>query len=176
MTRTMDRPATTSQPHRPAAQRLTDRLSRFLARYSIVALRVSLGLVILGFGALKFIPGASPAEELAVRTVEALTFGVISGPAALLATALTEAFLGLVLITGKLLRLGLLVMAGWLVGVMSPLVLFFSDLFPGAPTFEAQYVLKDIVLAAAGMVVAARALGARLVRDPMSPDTTRGRP
>lgn len=39
MTRTMDRPATTSQPHRPAAQRLTDRLSRFLARCSIVALR-----------------------------------------------------------------------------------------------------------------------------------------
>ena len=52
MTRTMDRPATTNQPHHPAAQRLTDRLSRFLARYSIVALRVSLGLVILGFGAL----------------------------------------------------------------------------------------------------------------------------
>ena len=46
---------------------------------------------------------------------------------------------------------------------MSPLVLFFTDLFPGAPTLEAQYVVKDIVLAAAGLVIAASALGARFV-------------
>ena len=44
-----------------------------------------------------------------------------------------------------------------MVGIMSPLVLFYGDLFPGGlPTLEAQYVLKDIVLAAAGAVVAAR--------------------
>jgi hypothetical protein len=46
---------------------------------------------------------------------------------------------------------------------MSPILLFFTDLFPGTPTIEGQYVAKDIVLAAAGLVVAARALGARLV-------------
>jgi len=44
-------------------------------------------------------------------------------------------------------------------------VLFFGDLFPGAPTLEAQYVLKDVVLVAAALVVTARALGARLVTD-----------
>ena len=39
---------------------------------------------------------------------------------------------------------------------------YFGDLFPGfVPTLEAQYVLKDIILAAAGAVVAAQALGAR---------------
>jgi putative oxidoreductase len=49
---------------------------------------------------------------------------------------------------------------------MSPLVLFFGDLFPdGTPTLEGQYVLKDIVLVAAGLVVAARVMGARLVTD-----------
>jgi putative oxidoreductase len=48
---------------------------------------------------------------------------------------------------------------------MSPLVLFYGDLFPGAPTLEAQYVFKDIVLAAAGLVIAARTLGARLVPE-----------
>jgi hypothetical protein len=47
---------------------------------------------------------------------------------------------------------------------MSPLVLFFGDLFPGTPTLEAQYVLKDVVLAAAGLVVAAKALTAMPVR------------
>jgi putative oxidoreductase len=56
-------------------------------------------------------------------------------------------------------------MAGCMIGILSPLVLFFDDLFPsfpGALTLEAQYVLKDIVLVAAALVVAARALGARL--------------
>ena len=47
---------------------------------------------------------------------------------------------------------------------MSPLVLLTSDLFPaGAPALTAQYVMKDILLAAAGLVVAATALGAQLV-------------
>jgi len=49
-----------------------------------------------------------------------------------------------------------------LVGILSPVVLFFGQLFPSdGPTLAAQYVLKDIVLAAAGMVVAASALGGR---------------
>ena len=62
------------------------------------------------------------------------------------------------------LRAGLVVMAGSMVGIMSPLVLFFGDPFPGlVPTLEAQYLLKDIVLVAAGAVVAAHALGARYV-------------
>jgi uncharacterized membrane protein YkgB len=147
-------------------QRATERLSRWLARYSIVVLRVSLGMVILGFGALKFIPGASPAEGLVMRTVDTLTLGIVDGRAAVLVTAVTEVFIGLTLITGVLLRVGLLVVAGWTVGIMSPVVLFFSDMFPsGGPTLEAQYVLKDIVLGAAALVVAARALGARLTTE-----------
>jgi len=143
--------------------RISERATGWLAQHSIAVLRISLGLVFLGFGALKFIPGASPAEELAVRTLETLSFGVLSGQAALLATAVAECFIGITLVTGRLLRTGLAVLAASLVGIMSPLVLFFADLFPGAPTLEAQYVLKDIVLIAAGLVVAAGAMGARLV-------------
>lgn len=148
---------------RAMARRMDQRVARWLARYSIVALRVSLGLVILGFGALKFIPGASPAEDLVMRTVDTLTLGVVSGRTAVLVTAVTEVVIGAILISGRFLRVGLLVVAGWLLGIMSPLVLFFSDMFPaGGPTLEAQYVLKDVVLGAAALVVAARAMGARL--------------
>lgn len=43
-----------------------------------------------------------------------------------------------------------------------PLALFFTDLFPDAPTRSAQYALKDIVLGADGRVVAATAMGAHL--------------
>jgi hypothetical protein len=97
--------------------------------------------------------------------VETLSLGILSGYGALVATAIVETFIGLTLITGKLLRVGLLVLGGAMVGILSPLVLFFDDLFPGAPTLEAQYVLKDVVLVAAALVVTARALGARLVTD-----------
>jgi uncharacterized membrane protein YkgB len=147
-------------------QRATARLTDWLARYSIPVLRISLGLVILGFGALKFIPGASPAEALVMRTVDTLSLGIVSGQAAVLVTAVTEVVIGAILVTGVFLRLGLLAVAGWLVGIMSPVVLFFPDMFPaGGPTLEAQYVLKDIVLGAAALVVAARALGARLTTE-----------
>jgi putative oxidoreductase len=150
------------------ADRAYRQLARWLNRHSIDILRISLGLVFLGFGALKFFPGVSPAQDLAEGTLERLTLGNLSGEAALLTTAIAECFIGATLVTGRLLRAGLAVLAASLVGIMSPLVLFFTDLFPGAPTLEAQYVLKDIVLAAAGLVIAAHALGARLV----SADTT----
>jgi uncharacterized membrane protein YkgB len=153
---------------RPAlTERITQRLTAWLADHSIAILRVSLGLVFLMFGILKFVPGASPAEELASRTVQTLSLGTLSTDAAMLLTAAIETFIGLTLVSGKLLRTGLAIMAMALVGIMSPLVLFAADLFPGAPTLEAQYVLKDIVLVAAGLVIAATALGARLQAAPL---------
>jgi hypothetical protein len=163
---TTTRPA----PARPAGHNAAvraDPLARagsWLAAHSVTALRISLGLVILGFGALKYVPGASPAEPLVMRTVDALSFGLVSGTPAVVATAVVETVIGLILVTGVGLRAGLVLLAGTLLGWMSPLVLFFGDLFPGGlPTLEAQYVLKDIILATAAAVVAARALGARYV-------------
>jgi uncharacterized membrane protein YphA (DoxX/SURF4 family) len=151
---------------RPPNRNLVERGQFLLNRYSVAALRVSLGVVFFAFGVLKFFPGASPAEALVERTIDTLTLGIIHGRTAVLITAVMECFIGLTLVTGKFVRAGLVVLAGALVGIMSPLVLFFNDMFPGGtPTLEAQYVFKDIVLAAAGLVVAAVALGARLTRD-----------
>lgn len=155
------RPSAAPRERLAIAQRA---LATWLARYSITALRVALGLVIVGFGALKYFPGASPAADLAAQTVEVLSFGLVSGTAAVVATAVVETFVGLTLLTGVGLRLGLVAMAGWLVGILSPVVLFAADLFPGGlPTLTAQYVLKDLILVAAAAVVAASALGARLL-------------
>jgi putative oxidoreductase len=161
-------PATPAASSPSAAQASLDRAmgwaADLLARHSVDVLRISLGVVFLAFGVLKFFPGVSPAQDLAVRTIEKLTFGILSGETALLVTAITECFIGVTFVSGKLLRPGLVVLGGALVGIMSPLVLFAGDLFPGGiPTLEAQYVFKDIVLAAAGLVVAAKALGVRMV-------------
>ena len=151
--------STTSRPRPPDVLRVAE---RWLARHSVPALRISVGLVFLYFGALKFAPGASPAEDLVRRTVDLLTFGVVTGTPAVLMTAVVETVVGITLVTGIGLRFGLVLLAGALAGIMSPLVLFPGDLFDGiAPTLEAQYILKNLVVACAGLVVAASALGAR---------------
>jgi putative oxidoreductase len=165
---TMERRPTTTygRPPNRRIDRVTVAVARVLSRYSVAVLRVSLGITFLAFGILKFFPGASPAETLVERTIDTLTLGIVDGRTAVLITAAVECFIGLTLITGRLVRVGLVVLAGALVGIMSPLVLFAPDMFAGGtPTLEAQYVFKDIVLAAAGLVVAAGALGARLRRD-----------
>ncbi|MRG58552.1 DoxX family membrane protein [Agromyces sp. CFH 90414] len=134
-------------------------MQRFLARTSVPALRVSLGLVFLVFGALKFIPGLSPVEGLVQRTWSTLSFGLVDGTAAMAITATLEVFVGITFVTGFLLRIGLVALAGTFVGIFSPLVFFTGDLFTAVgPTLTAQYILKDIVLVAAAMVIGARAL------------------
>ena len=167
---TLDRPGTDVITSRPASvvatfDRALGLLQSLLNRYSVGFLRVSLGLVFLVFGVLKFFPGLSPAEDIAAATIDRLTFGLIGGDTAVLMTALLETFIGLTLVTGKFVRLGLVVLAGAFVGILSPLVLFTDELFPSGPSLMGQYVLKDIVLVAAALVVAAGALGSRLRSD-----------
>jgi len=140
-------------------------VGRLLAAHSVTALRISLGLIIAGFGALKFVPGWSPAEQLVMKAVDGMTFGMVTGHTAVVATAALEVFIGFLLLTGRLPRFTLIVTAGWLLGIMSPLVLFPGELFPGGlPTLAAQYILKDVILAAAVAVVGAVSLGARFVQ------------
>jgi uncharacterized membrane protein YphA (DoxX/SURF4 family) len=142
------------------------RLQGWLSAHSITVLRVALGSIFLAFGVLKLFPGYSPAAQIAARTLDRLTLGVVSGETAVLVTAVTETVIGLTLVTGVFLRIGLVVLAGALVGIMSPLVLFTSELFPHGPSLLGQYVLKDVILAAAGLVIGAWALGSRLRPTP----------
>lgn len=141
-------------------------LAGWLARHSVELLRISLGLVFLGFGVLKFVPGLSPAESLAADTLEILTFGLVPARVGLVGVAALESLIGLLLLSGRGLRVALVLLAVELVGILSPLVLLPGAMFradPIAPTLAGQYVLKDVIIAAAGLVVAARTLGARMV-------------
>lgn len=138
---------------------------RWLVRRSISILRVALGLVFLAFGALKYVPGASPAEDLAVDTTRILTLGIVPDSAALVLVATLECAIGLSLILDRGLRVTIYLLALELLGVLSPLVLLPERLFPApwhTPTLEGQYVLKDIVLVGAVMVVATTFRGARI--------------
>lgn len=150
-------------------------LNRWLVANSIAILRVSLGLVFLAFGALKFFPGMSPIEGLATRTTEALTLGLVPAGAGLAATAALECAIGLCFVTGRFLRVGVWLMGAQMLGAMSPLVLFPGEMFSGpfrAPTLEAQYIIKDVILVAAAAVIAATWTGARIVAEPRSLKST----
>jgi uncharacterized membrane protein YkgB len=136
-------------------------IHRWLMRYSITALRISLGAVLLGFGVLKYFPGVSPAENLVLATMYLLTFGllpaVVSNSVAMVLVATLECTVGLLLITGRWLRLTLALLAVQLAGILSPTVLLTGRIFAGShhmPTLEGQYVLKDVILLTAAMVIA----------------------
>jgi uncharacterized membrane protein YphA (DoxX/SURF4 family) len=151
--------------------RLDVRITHTLARYSVPILRVALGIVFLWFGVLKFFPGLSPAEQLAAKTIESLTFGVIPQSTALLILATWESLIGLGLIVGRWLRAVLMLLVVQMAGTFTPLLLFPGEtfsVFPIAPTLEGQYIIKNIVLIGAAMVVGATVRGGGLVPEPVS--------
>jgi uncharacterized membrane protein YphA (DoxX/SURF4 family) len=149
--------------------RIDLRLTRWMARYGIVLLRVSLGLVFLWFGFLKFFPGLSPAEELVTATINRLSFGLIPPATAAILVATLETLIGLGLITGLFMRLTLLLLAFQMVGTAMPILLFPDQVFqivPIVPTLKGQYIIKNLVLASAGLVIGATVRGGRLVAEP----------
>lgn len=149
--------------------RLDLNIAHWLAHHSITLLRVSMGVVFLWFGALKFFPGLSPAEGLALHTIAVLTFGWIPAELSRVLLATLECVIGLGFLTGRPLRLTLLLMAFQMVGALSPLVLFPGEVFQHVlyvPTLEGQYIIKNLVLIGAGLVIAATMRGGRLVADP----------
>jgi uncharacterized membrane protein YphA (DoxX/SURF4 family) len=146
-------------------------VTRWMARYGITLLRVSVGIVFFWFGILKFFPGASPAEHLAADTVSRLSFGVITPSVSLPVLAVWEVTIGLGLLSGKFMRITLLLLFVQMAGTITPLVLFPDQtftLFPIAPTLEGQYIIKNLVLISAGIVIGATVRGGAMVPQPDS--------
>lgn len=99
------------------------RITTWMARHGVTLTRIALGVVFLWFGAIKFVPGWSPAAGLAARTIEQLTFGVVGAGVALPLLAAWESLIGLGLITGRFLRFTLLLLFVQMPGTMLPLFL-----------------------------------------------------
>lgn len=70
-------------------------ITRWMARNGILFLRISIGLIFIWFGALKFFPGASPAEQLAGSSIELLTFGLVPAYIGLPILAAWECLIGI---------------------------------------------------------------------------------
>ncbi len=147
---------------------LDTRVTSWMARYGLILLRISLGIVFLWFGALKFFPGMSPAHDLAARTIEALTFGNVHAGVSVPVLAAWECLIGIGLLFGIFMRATLLLLAVQMAGTLMPLVLFPNEVFtriPYAPTLEGQYIIKNAVLISAAIVLGATVRGGGLVAE-----------
>ena len=157
--------------------RLDARITSTLARVAIPTLRIALGIIFLWFGALKFFPNLSPAETLVGRTIERLTLGVVQPSLSLPVLAAWESVIGIGLILGRGLRGILFLLAVQMAGTLTPLILFPGETFtsfPLVPTLEGQYIIKNLVLIAAAMVVGATVRGGGLSPEPgLAPDAAR---
>ena len=154
---------------RNSLERLDLSIVRWLARYSLPLLRMGMGIVFLWFGALKFFPNLSPATDLAVRTIDVLTFGLIPANASLILLATVETAIGLGFLTGRYMRLTLGLLVFQMAGALTPLALFPGEAFmyfPYAPTLEGQYIIKNLVLIGAGLVIGSTVRGGRIVAEP----------
>jgi len=141
------------------------RITSWMARHGITLTRIALGIVFLWFGVIKFVPTWSPAAELATRTIDRLTFGLVAPAVSLPLLAAWESLIGIGLLTGRYLRTTLLLLFVQMPGTMTPLVLFPHETFrafPYAPTLEGQYIIKNLVLIGAAIVVGATVRGGQL--------------
>lgn len=122
----------------------------WMQRHGVRLLRYSLGTVFIWFGILKPL-GLSPASELVTRTVYWF-------PPQVFAPLLGwwEVAIGICLLYKPLIRLGILLMAPQMIGTFLPLVLLPQVVYDGsffALTMEGQYIVKNLVLIGAALVV-----------------------
>ena len=149
-------PARHSRPPRRRGERLRTTI-RMFERASFPMLRVSLGVVFIWFGALKF-SAATPVGELVANTLPFL-------PKAIVVPALggVEVVLGLGLLIGRWLGFIALIMMGHLAGTFLVLVVepdvAFQNGNPFMLTMTGEFVVKNVVLITAGLVLATWSLG-----------------
>lgn len=126
------------------------RIAGWMERNGVRLLRISVGIVFVWFGALKTI-GMSPAQELVARTVYWFppeVFIPILG--------WWEILIGLGLLIRPLARLAIALLFLQMPGTFLPLVLLPDICFTAIPyglTIEGQYIVKNLVLISAALVV-----------------------
>jgi uncharacterized membrane protein YphA (DoxX/SURF4 family) len=139
------------------------KLTDWMANYGLLILRISLGIVFLWFGLLKFFEGLSPAEDLVRNTVY-----FVDPDFFLPVLAAWESLIGIGLITGKFLRVTILLLFLQMPGTALPLLILPEKvwtIFPYALTLEGQYIVKNLVLIGAGLVIGATVRGGGILSD-----------
>lgn len=119
-------------------------------------LGISIGIIYIWFGLLKFFPGLSPADMLAKQTIALLTFDFIPENVGILLLAIIEVAIGLCLIFKIQLKKVIVTAVIHLVLTFIPVVFFPEISFSEAPfslTLVGQYIIKNIVIISALLMI-----------------------
>ena len=142
------------------------RISGFMARWGIGAVRTSLGIIFIWFGILKPL-GLSPAVPLVEATVRWMP--LLEPSVWVVLIGWWEVCIGLCFLFQRTIRIAIALLFLQMAGTFMPLVLlpaitFQAGYFPFAPTMEGQYIIKNLLVIAAALVVggAVRSTGGRL--------------
>ena len=131
-------------------EKLDAAIAAWMQKYGVVSLRYGLAIIFIWFGILKPF-GFSPAEELVKKTVywfpQDVFFPILGW---------WEVLIGVFLLYRPTIRLAILLLFLQMPGTALPLVLLpevcFTN-FPFGLTLEGQYIIKNLVLIAAGLVI-----------------------
>jgi uncharacterized membrane protein YphA (DoxX/SURF4 family) len=145
------------------------RLYESVSAAALIATRIALGVVFFWFGALKLLPFHVPIDQLAQRILVMITFHHVSAEILLHILGVWECTIGIGLLFGRFLRIAVGLLFLQMPGTFLPLILLRHETwihFPWFPTFEGQYIIKNFVLIAAGVVVAATSRGGQIIVNP----------
>lgn len=152
-------------PFGPNFERLDRHITQWMAAYGLLIMRLGLGIVFFWFGALKLVPGLSPAEELVRNTIY-----FVDPDFFLPILALWEVAIGLGLIFGRYMRITLLLLFLQMPGTALPLLLLPDVVwthFPYGLTLEGQYIVKNLALIGAALVLGGTVRGGRVDPHPL---------
>lgn len=120
-----------------------------LIRHRTRMLVISIGIVYLWFGALKFFPGVSPAEALAKETLDKLTLGLIPTHITYFMLATWEVTVGLCMMLNFRRKIVIYITMLHLVFTFTPLFLLPAASFNQqvySLTLVGQYIIKNLIL------------------------------
>lgn len=160
---------------REGLRRRFDRMDRWvsahMARWGIVVLRSALGIVFVWFGLLKPL-GLSAAEPLVLATIGWMP--LLDPHTWLAVIGWWEVAIGVTFLFRRTLRIAVALLFLQMVGAFMPLVMLSDVTFqpggiPYAPTMEGQYIIKNLVIIAAALVLGGTVRGRP---RPEGPDPT----
>lgn len=145
---------TTSTHHlRERIDRLDRLIARTMDRIGTRLLRWALGLIFIWFGALKVVD-MSPAADLVRATVA--WFPLITPDQFVIILGIWEVTIGVCLLIRPLIRLAIFLLFAQMGGTFLPLIMLPSVTFTTPPfglTMEGQYIIKNLLIIAAALVI-----------------------